>query len=175
MKKYVTTLYQSMVDGHIVRIGMVYYSSTRTHSPRLYVSWYLRVGATVVQIVHCREVRQLAMLRHILIVLSIYQIFLSDTKKLSLDPTTPKGYRLINSFVNRQTFQSFKRLPLRVLMDSVFRLMVSMSQSSLHGRMNVQYSPESLTLFLRIHTAVLTYFMVRSQHPTGSYVTDIYQ
>ena len=32
---------------------------------------------------------------------------------------------------------------------------------------NVWYSPESLTLFLRIHTAVLTYFSVRSQHPIG--------
>ena len=175
MKKYVTTLYQSMVDGHIVRIGMVYYSLTRTNSPRLYVSLYLRVGPTVVQIVHYREVRQLAMLRHILIVLSIYRIFLTDTKKLSLDPTTPKGYRLIASFVNRPTFQRYKKLPLRVLMASVSRLMVSMSRSSLHGRMNVWYSPESLTLLLRIHTAVLTYFSVRSQHPTGSYVTDIYQ
>ena len=101
MKKYVTTLYQSMVDGHIVRIGMVYYSLTRTHSPRLYVSWYLRVGATVVRIVHYREVPQLAMLRHILIVLSIYQTFLADTKKLDLDPTIPKDFRLIVSFVNR--------------------------------------------------------------------------
>ena len=167
MKKYVTTLYQSMVDGHIVRIGMVYYSLTRTHSPRLYVSWYLRAGATVVQIAHYREVPQLAMLRHILIVLSIYQTFLTDTKKLSLDPTIPKDFRLIVSFVNRPTFQRYKKLPLRVLMDSVSQLMVSMSRLSLHGRMNVQYFPESLTLFLRIHTALLTYFSVRSQHPTG--------
>ena len=104
MKKYVTTLYQSMVDGRIVRIGMVYYSSTRTRSPRLYVSWYLRVGATVVQIVHFREVRQLVMLRRILIVLLIYQIFLTDTKKLSLNPTIPKDYRLIVSFLNRPAF-----------------------------------------------------------------------
>ena len=60
-------------------------------------------------------------------------------------------------------------------MDSVSRLMVSMSLANLHGRMNVLYSPDLLTLFLRIHTVVLTYLSVRSQHPVGSYVTDIYQ
>ena len=118
MKKYVTTLYQNTVDGLTVRIGMVYYSLTRTNSPRLYASWYLRVGATVVQIVHSREDRQLVMLRRILIALSIYQVFLTDTKKFDLDPTIPKSYRSIASFLNRPTFQKWKKLPLRVLMDS---------------------------------------------------------
>lgn len=175
MKKYVITLYQSTVDGLSVRIGMVYYSLTRTNSPRLYASWYLRVGATVVQIVHSREDRQLVMLRRILIALSIYQVFLTDTKKFDLDPTTPKGYRLIASFVNRPTFQKWKKLPLRVLMDSVSQLMVSMSFANLHGRMNVLYSPDLLTFFLRIHTVVLTYLSLRSHHPSGSYVADVYQ
>lgn len=107
-EKYVTTLYQSTVDGLSVRIGTVYYSLTRTNSPRLYVSWYLRVGATVVQIVHSREDRQLVMLRRTLIALSIYQVFLTDIKKFDLDPTTLKGYRSIASFVNRPTFQKWK-------------------------------------------------------------------
>ena len=141
MKKFLITLYRSTVLGLSVRIGTVYYSLTRTKSPRLFASIFLHAGPMVVQIVHSREDRQLVMLRHILIVLSIYQTFLTDTKKLDLDPTIPKDYRLIASFVNRPTFQKFKEFPLRVLMDSVSRLMVSMLQSSLHGRMNVQYSP----------------------------------
>ena len=174
MKKYVFTVYQSMVLGHIVRIGICYYSLTRTNSPRLYSGLYLRVGPTVVRLVNYREEALLPTLRRMLIVAYAYLHYTSSTKRLRRVPSTQKDMETIMSFPLKPRYMSLAKCPLYSLMEKASLLMVKLNRSTLHGRINIPYSPDSRILFANLHIAVLTYFQLRSLHPRGSFVSDIW-
>ena len=174
MRKYVTTLYLNTVLGHTVRIGICYYSLTRHNSPKLYHSMYLRLGPTVIQIVHYREVAQHRMLRHMLTVLCAYLHYMSSTKRYARVPRTQKDFQSIMSFPSKPRYMMLRKFAISFLMDSASLLMVKLSQSSLHGRINIPYSQDSPILFANVHIAVLTYFQLRSLRPTGSFVSDIW-
>ena len=115
MKKYVTTVYQSMDPKHFVHIGICYYSLTRHNSPKLYEKMYVRLGPTVIVMYHSREVPQHRMLRLMLIALLRYHTFILDTKKFDLDVSIPRDLAKIKSFVNRPVFQKFEKYPLTIV------------------------------------------------------------
>ena len=174
MRKYVNTLYLNTVLGHTVRIGICYYSLTRHNSPKLYHSMYLRLGPTVIQIVHCREEAQHHMLRHMLTVLCAYLHYTSSIKRFVRVPRTQKDIQSIMSFPHKPRYVMLRKCAISFLMESASLLMVKLYRSSLHGRINIPYSQDSPTLFANLHIAVLTYFQLRSLRPTGSFVSDIW-
>lgn len=163
-----------MVLGHIVRIGICYYSLTRTNSPRMYSNLYLRVGPTVVQLVNYREEALHLTLRRMLIVMYAYLHYISSTRRLRRVPSTQKDMETIMSFPLKLRYANLTECPLSSLMEKASLLMVKLSKSTLHGRINIPYSPDSRILFANLHVAVLTYFQLRSLHPKGSFVSDIW-
>ena len=163
-----------MVLGHFARIGICYYSLTRTNSPRIYSNLYLRVGPTVVQLVNYREEALHLMLRRMLIVMYAYLHYTSSTKRLRRVPSTQKDMETIMSFPLKLRYMNLTKCSLSSLMEKAFLLMVKLSKSTLHGRINIPYSPDSRILFANLHIAVLTYFQLRSLHPKGSFVSDIW-
>ena len=154
MKKYVTTLYVSTVLGHTVRIGICYYSLTRHNSPKLYHSMYLRLGPTVIQLVHYREEVQHRMLRHMLTVLCAYLHYTSSIKRFARVPRTQKDFQSIMSFPSKLRYMNLRKSRMSFLMESASLLMVKLNKFSLHGRINIPYSPDSPTLFANVHIAV---------------------
>lgn len=163
-----------MVLGHIVRIGICYYSLTRKGSPRLFHSWYLRVGPTVLQIVNFQKEALLPTSRLMLIVMYAYLHYISSTRRLGRVPSTRKDMESIMSFPMKERYMILKKCPLSSLMEKASLLMVKLKLSSLHGRINIPYSPDSRILFANIHIGVLSYFLQRSLHPKGSSVSDIW-
>jgi hypothetical protein len=148
-------VYQNTDLKHFVRIGICYYSLTRHHSPKLYEKLYVRLGPTVIVMYHSREVPQHRMLRVMLIALLRYHTFILNARRFDLDPSIPRDMRKIVSFVNRPVFQKFEKYSLSVLMELIVPLMVKLSTSNLHGRINFQYSPDSLQVFARIHVQMM--------------------
>lgn len=163
-----------MVLGHIVRIGICYYSLTRTNSPRLFSNLYLRVGPTVIQVVNYREEDLLRTLRHMLIVMYAYLHYISSIKRLERVPSTQKDMETIMSFPLKPRYTSLTTCPLFSLMEKASLLMVKLNRFTLHGRINIPYSPDLRILFANLHIAVLTYFQQRFLHPKGSFVSDIW-
>ena len=163
-----------MVLGHIVRIGICYYSLTRTNSPRLYSDLYLRVGPTVVRLVNYREEALHLTLRRMLTVMYAYLHYISSTKRLERVPCTLKDMESIMSFPLKPRYTNLTKCTLSSLMEKASLLMVKLNRSTLHGRINIQYSPDSRILFANLHIAVLSYFQLRSLHPSGSFVADIW-
>ena len=144
------------------------------NSPRLFHSMYLRVGPTVLQVVIYREEDLPRMLRHMLTVLVAYLHYTSSTRRFAHVPSTLKDMELIMSFPLKPRYTKLRRYRISFLMESASLLMVKLLRSSLHGRINIPYSPDSKILFANLHTAVLTYFALRSSRPRGSFVSDIW-
>jgi hypothetical protein len=85
MKKYLHTLYQSILLSPSVRISISYYSSTRTKSPKIFDKLYIRVGGSGVSIRTLQGIPPVATYRAILIALCLSPAFLrtSRLQKLS--------------------------------------------------------------------------------------------
>ena len=173
MKNYVTTLYQNTAQPLSDRIGICYCFPIPNDSRRLFLKIYLRRGLTVVIMRHCREDSQLHMLRHMLIALSLYPIFILRCQKwCDLNPSIPLDLLSQISFLERYKLPKLMKLPLSALMESALSAMDVFRQLNLLGRISFDYSPDFRTLFVNLHRVFTSYYLLRSQRPNASFVAD---
>ena len=146
MKKYLHTLYRSILLGHSARISISYYSLTRTKSPKIFDKLYIRVGASVVSIRNLQGTPPVVMYRDILIALCLSPVFLrtSRLRKISRGLANYSDMKTLNKQLNHLKKQSNAYLS-----EYVLSVMASLVNSIPPFRISLDYCQDSY------HTAVI--------------------
>ena len=143
MKKYISTLFQSMDPYTSVRISISYYSRTRTKSPRILAELLIRVGSLVVVIGLPREATLNRTLRAMLTHLVAFPITLNrmiELNRILASRTDLQHHAFLTPHKPLEImYPDPKTRPrsLHSLMESLALLMESFSQSALPGRLSI--------------------------------------
>lgn len=157
MKRFVTSLLQSSDLNTSVFIGISYYSLTRQNSPKYLEKLYVRLGPLVLSIALSQRENLLTMLRHTLIQLAIYPLFIKIIRFSVL------GVRIPNFLVRlilRLAVRTFTTLSIRTLMIYSLKSLVIIKHSVRGGRLSLTSSPDAvafLTSLLEKHYRLIQF------------------
>ena len=100
------------------------------------------------------------MLRRMLIVLSLYPIFIHRCQKwCDLNPSIPLDLQNQISFLERYKLPKLMQLPISALMESALSAMDIFAQLNLLGRISFDYSPDFRILFVNLHRGFTKYYI----------------